>query len=72
MTNTKEKPVDSGSKLQLKDTFFKLYNLAMFVGPAISAYVLWFNGNTMTLQGLAAVLAIDAAAHAYKLIAVVK
>lgn len=71
-TKTTEAPKEQGPKLQLKESFSKLYNTIMFVGPGIGAYILWFSGQTTSLKVLAVVLAIDAAAHAYKLVAVVK
>lgn len=72
INKTEEAPKKSGPKLQLKQSFSKGYDFTMFVGCALSTYVLWFNGNTSSLKALAVVLAIDAAKHAYKLVAVVK
>lgn len=71
---TKEQtPAKSESKkLQLKESFLKVYNFLMFLGTAIGAYVLYFNGNTVSLKVVAGVLVIDAAVHAYRLVAVVK
>jgi hypothetical protein len=73
-TNTKEKaPKEQTSpKLQLKQSFLKAHNFVMFLGTAIGSYVLYFDGNTLSLKIVAGVLVVDAARHAYKLIAVVK
>lgn len=71
--STKENaPKEQGPKLQLKDSFFKVFNFVMFLGPAIGAYILWFNGNTPSLKAVAVVLVVDAAVHVWKLVAVVK
>lgn len=62
--------ISNKSSISLKASFIRVYNLIMFVSCGIATYVLWFNGNTLLLQVLAVVLAIDAAVHAYKLVAV--
>lgn len=60
------------NQLQVKESAAKLYNFVMLSGAAIAAYILYFNGNTTSLKVLAGVLVIDAVAHAWKLVAVVK
>lgn len=65
-----EKP--QGPKLHLKDSGYKFWNFLMFSVLAIAAYILWFSGQTTTLKVLAVGVAVDAAIHAYKLVAVVK
>lgn len=67
---TKDVSTTNKSGISLKASFIRVYNLIMFVSCGIATYVLWFNGNTLLLQVLAVVLAIDAAVHAYKLVAV--
>lgn len=66
------KPVKQGPKFHLKESFLKLYNFVMFLGPSIAAYVLWFNGNSQGLKVIAGVLIVDAAVHVWKLVAVIK
>lgn len=61
-----------GPKLHLKESFLKCYNFVMFLGPAIAAYMLWFNGNSQGLKVIAGVLIVDAAVHVWKLVAVIK
>lgn len=70
--SNKEKPVKSGPKLQMKLTLLKGYNFTMFIGCSIATYILVVHGNTDSLKVLAGILAIDAAVHAYKLVAVVE
>lgn len=69
---TKEQPVKTGPKLQMKQSFMKAYDFTMFIGASIGAYILYFNGNSPSLKVVAGVLVVDAAIHAYKLVAVVK
>lgn len=70
--NKVEKPAKTGKKLQTKQTLLKGYNFTMFIGCGIATYILVMNGNTTSLKVLAGILAIDAAVHAYKLVAVVE
>lgn len=76
MSNKLNKPETyiekKGPKLQLKESLLKVYNFTMFLGGAIGAYILWFNGNTVSLKVVACVLVIDAAVHVWKLVAVIK
>lgn len=70
--NTNKEQAPKGPTLRIKETGNKLYNFVMFSAESIGAFILFTSGNTTSLKVLAAVLVVDAAVHASRLIAVVK
>lgn len=66
------KPVKNTKKIQVEDSFYGILQLIEIVAMSISAYVLYFSGQTLSLKIVAGVLIIGASIRASKAFVVVK